>query len=407
MQRIKQIKSLSINSLAWRNLTQKPFRTVCLIIITLLFSATLFGGSILTKNLSDGISGMASRLGADILIVPYGYEKQLEVALLRGEPSTFYLKADLADKIKTIEGVTAVSSQMFIASLSAGCCSSKVQLIGFDQATDFVITPWMQQHLTKTLQANEVVIGSKIQADIGDEILFYNQPFRVAAKMDSTGMGFDTSVFMSMDTAYNLMKKANLLSGDVDHIKDYVSSLFIRVNPNYQPKMIVNQIMQKYATEYNLDFIITKGMISNIYNWLTTFSFIIYGLAIIFWILAIAVIFIVYSSTINERRREVGILRILGASRRMLVKMLFTESIIISFIGGIMGIMISAILLIAFRMLICQSLGLPCANVTLSSGIEYALWVFLLTLIIAPLASVYSILSITRTDSYQTFREGE
>ena len=58
-------------------------------------------------------------------------------------------------------------------------------------------------------------------------------------------------------------------------------------------------------------------------------------------------------------------------------------------------------------MLICQSLGLPCANVTLSSGIEYALWVFLLTLIIAPLASVYSILSITRTDSYQTFREGE
>ena len=304
MQRIKQIKSLSINSLAWRNLTQKPFRTVCLIIITLLFSATLFGGSILTKNLSDGISGMASRLGADILIVPYGYEKQLEVALLRGEPSTFYLKADLADKIKTIEGVTAVSSQMFIASLNAGCCSSKVQLIGFDQATDFVITPWMQQHVTKTLQANEVVIGSKIQADIGDEILFYNQPFRVAAKMDSTGMGFDTSVFMSMDTAYNLMKKANLLSGDVDHIKDYVSSLFIRVNPNYQPKMIVNQIMQKYATEYNLDFIMTKGMISNIYNWLTTFSFIIYGLAIIFWILAIAVIFIVYSSTIDERRRE-------------------------------------------------------------------------------------------------------
>ncbi|OCG24874.1 hypothetical protein A9G22_03320 [Gilliamella sp. App2-1] len=54
------------------------------------------------KKLSLGISGMANRLGADSLIVPYGYEKNMEVVLLRGEPSSFYVKVDLIDKIKDI-----------------------------------------------------------------------------------------------------------------------------------------------------------------------------------------------------------------------------------------------------------------------------------------------------------------
>lgn len=407
MQITAQMKPLTINRLAWRNLTQTPFRTTCLIVITLLFAATLFGGSILTKNLSDGIAGMANRLGADILIVPYGYEKELEVALLRGEPSSFYLKADLASKVKNIKGVSAVSSQLFIASLNAGCCTTKVQLIGFDPVTDFVISPWMQQQRTTLLTGNEVVVGAKIVAKIGDEIMFYNQPFRVVAKMDSTGMGFDSSVFMSMDAAYNLMKTAHLITGDVDHIKDYASSIFVRVDSEYQPKTIVNQIMQNYAVDYNLDFVMTKSMISNIFKWLHSFSLIVYSLAAIFWLLAVVVIFIVYSATINERRREVAILRILGASRLMLVKMLFRESIIISFIGGVIGISIAAVLLYAFRMLICQSLGLPCANISLMNALVYALIVFMLTLIIAPLASIYSVLSISRTDSYHAFKEGE
>ncbi|WP_345488501.1 ABC transporter permease [Orbus sasakiae] len=407
MQNKVQCKPITMNNLAWRNLTRKPFRTSCLIIITLLFAATLFGGSVLTKNLSNGISGMADRLGADILIVPYGYEKNMEVALLRGEPSSFYLKSDVAQKIKSIKGITSVSSQLFIASLNAGCCSSKVQLIGFEQDTDFVISPWMSTQLSRPLHDNEVVVGSKITANVGDEVIFFNQPFIIAAKMDSTGMGFDTSVFMTMQAAHSLMKKAELITGDVDHIADYASSVFIRVDPDYQPKEVVNQIMQKYAVDYNLDFIMTKGMITNIYKWLNSFSMIVFGLSTLFWLLAVVVIFIVYSSTINERKREVSILRILGASRASLVKMLLAESLIVSSIGGLIGIGFAAIVLFAFRLLICQSLGLPCANLALSDSIIYALMVFILTLLIGPLASIYSVLSITRTDSYNSFREGE
>lgn len=400
-------KPITISNLAWRNVQRRPFRSCCLIIIIMLFSATLFGGSVLMKNLSLGISGMADRLGADILIVPYGYEKNLEVALLRGEPSSFYLKVDLIDKIKEIKGIDAISPQLFIASLNAGCCSSKVQLIGFDQHSDFVIKPWLQSQLTTPLNDNEVVVGSKISSHVGDEIKFFNHPFKIAAKMDSTGMGFDTSVFMTLQAARTLMKEAKLVEGDVDHFANYVSSVFIKVNPDYQPKDIVNQIMPKYAMDYNIDFVMTKGMLSNISKWLNSFSTIVYSLSAIFWFLAIIVIFVIFSSMLNERKREISLLRILGTSRLTLVKMLLRESLIISALGGIVGILIASVLLYAFSVLICQSIGLPCINISLFDAVIYAIIVFVLTLIIGPLSSIYSALAMTKFDTYSTLREGE
>lgn len=401
------MQEITIANLAWRNIQRRPFRSCCLIIIIMLFSATLFGGSVLMKNLSLGISGMANRLGADILIVPYGYEKNLEVALLRGEPSSFYLKADLVDKIKDIKGIEAVSPQLFIASLSAGCCTSKVQLIGFDQQSDFVIKPWLQTQLEQSLQDDQVVVGSKITSNIGDEIKFFNHPFKIAAKMDSTGMGFDTSVFMTIPAAQSLMKETNLIEGDTDHFANYVSSIFVKVNPDYQTKDIVNQIMPKYAIDYNIDFVMTKGMLSNISKWLNGFSTIVYSLSAIFWVLAIIVIFVIFSSSLNERKREISLLRILGASRSDLVKMLLRESLIISALGGLTGIVVAGILIYAFSLLICQTIGLPCMNISITDGLIYAFIVFLLTLIIGPLSSIYSALSLTKFDTYQTLREGE
>jgi putative ABC transport system permease protein len=402
-----QEKPITIANLAWRNIQRRPFRSCCLIIIIMLFSATLFGGSVLMKNLSLGISGMANRLGADILVVPYGYEKNLEVALLRGEPSSFYLKADLIDKIKAIKGIEAVSPQLFIASLNAGCCTAKVQLIGFDQHSDFVIKPWLQTQLSQPLTDNQVVVGSKISSNVGDEIKFFDHPFKIAAKMDSTGMGFDTSVFMTIPAAQTLMKQANLIEGDTEHFANYVSSIFVKVEPDYQPKNVINQIMPKYAIDYNIDFVMTKGMLSNIAKWLNGFSTIVYSLSAIFWVLAIIVIFVIFSSSLNERKREISLLRILGASRSDLVKMLLRESLIISALGGIAGIVIASVLIYAFSLLICQSIGLPCMNISITDGFIYAFIVFILTLIIGPLSSIYSALSMTKFDTYQTLREGE
>ncbi|MBQ7901799.1 MAG: ABC transporter permease, partial [Clostridia bacterium] len=58
-------KKLTTTDLALKNLKRKPFRTAGLIIIVGLLSFVLFGGSILSVNLKNGLAGTQSRFGAD------------------------------------------------------------------------------------------------------------------------------------------------------------------------------------------------------------------------------------------------------------------------------------------------------------------------------------------------------
>ena len=113
--------------LARENLKRRKYRAVCLIVLVALCSFTIFAGGVFNVKLRNGLETLSGRLGADLLVVPYGYEKDMQAALLRGEPSTFYLKADLAGRLAGLPGVVAASPQLFMASLSAGCCTVKVR----------------------------------------------------------------------------------------------------------------------------------------------------------------------------------------------------------------------------------------------------------------------------------------
>jgi len=398
---------LTTRYLAIKNLKRKPLRAYCLVLIVAALTFTMFGGGLLNEKLRGGLAILGQRMGADILVVPYGYEKNIEGALLRGEPSTFYLKSDLTRKISKIPGVAASSPQLFMASLSAGCCTAKVQLIGFDPASDFTVQPWMQENMGRALQPGEVIVGSMIIPDAGEKIKFFGREFTIAAKMDRTGMGFDTSVFMSLENAHELMREANLVSGDTEAIKDYISSVAIKVETGFEPKTVANATSEAYAIDYNLDIIVTKSMLTDLNERLQNLSYLIYGLSLLLWLLAVVVIFIVFSVTLNERKREISLLRILGASRKQLVKLLLTESVYISIGGTCLGIILAGIIVAMFGSLIFSTLGLPYAPAEGGSVIFNLFFTFIIGVAIAPLANIYSVLVITKFDSYSTLREGE
>jgi putative ABC transport system permease protein len=392
--------------LAWNNLKRRPCRSVSLAGMVALFAFTLFAGTILNENLSRGLDGLAERLGADILIVPYGYERQTQAALLRGEPSTFYMKADLLDKARGLPGVVQASPQFFLASLDAGCCSSKVQIIGYDPASDFLVRPWTRKNLGE-LKRGQIVVGSRIITEVGGEIILFDTPFTIAAKMEPTGMGFDTSVFMTLDDVYGLMRKAGLAEGDPDEADRFISSIAVKTGPEYSPKEVGNELMRRYAVDYNLDLVLTQTLVSDVAGRLKSVSSLTWALAAAFWLFALGVMSIVFSSILNERRRELSIFRILGASRAWLGRMILLEALFLGLFGALAGLLAASLVMFPFSTLIFQAIGLP--HLQLSGGMILlcAMAVLLLASAVGPLASLYSVLSITRFDIYQTLREGE
>ena len=396
----------------WRiakdNLIRRPFRTGALILLVTLFAFVLFSGSMLAKNMSTGIDSMSQRLGADILIVPSGYDKNMEGALLRGEPSTFYLDGSLTEKIEQIPGVAQASAQLFIASMDAECCSLPVQFIGYDPDTDFVIYPWLSKQLHEPLKKNEVMAGSFIISNKGDTLTFFNQPVQVMEKLDKTGMGFDTTLFMSMETARAMMQEAHKIKPFPEPPKEnWISSVMIRVDKSSDINKVAYDIMKKYTKAYDIRVIISKDMMRDIAGKLQNISTLIYGLSGVFWLIAVGVLVIVFSMTLNERKREFALLRILGATRKKLSAIIINESLMISAIGASIGVILGAIIIFSFSTLISDYIGLPYLLPSWGFILFIMLASFILAALVGPLASFYSAIKIGRSDVYLTMRENE
>ncbi|MBR6155249.1 MAG: ABC transporter permease, partial [Treponema sp.] len=160
-------KAITVKSLALSNIRKKPYRTTALTILVALASGVLFGTLLLTASIKGGLNGIKNRIGADLMIVPEGYEAQAESVLLSGEPNYFYMDKSIEETVRGIQGVGEVSSQFYLTSLSESCCDFPIQIIGFDPETDFIVKSWARKKVKSSGTDDEELIlaGSNITTE--------------------------------------------------------------------------------------------------------------------------------------------------------------------------------------------------------------------------------------------------
>lgn len=396
---------LSTRRIASANLAQKPFRSLSLALVVAIFAFMLFAGSMISANLQSGISSLSARMGADLLVVPQGSGKKMESVLLRAEPSTFYIDESVLDVVKDIPTVAQASGQLFISSLDAQCCTVKVQLIGIDQSTDFVVEPWLRKAVDRPLTGNEVIVGDYIFGEIGSEIMFYNQKFTIVGRLEPSGMGFDSSVFMSMEAARRI---AHIASPDMGNKVDKAySSILVRVKPGVDPISISDEVLDRMGLKANVNFVFASNMMSDTSAKLQNIVTVMYSAAAGVWLVAALVMFVVFFFAFNERQKEFATLRALGASKSKVVAIVMTESFLMSLAGTVVGMLFGWLFLEVFSVSIAKAIGLP--YLSPASG---AFWGTVVTsavagLVTCPLATLPTAWRIGRKDIYTSLREGE
>lgn len=396
---------LSTRRIASANLAQKPFRSLSLALVVAIFAFMLFAGSMISANLQSGISSLSARMGADLLVVPQGLGKKMESVLLRAEPSTFYIDESVLDIVKDIPTVAQASGQLFISSLDAQCCTVKVQLIGIDQSTDFVVEPWLRKAVDRPLTGNEVIVGDYIFGEIGSEIMFYNQKFTIVGRLEPSGMGFDSSVFMSMEAARRI---AHLASPDMGNKVDKAySSILVRVKPGVDPISISDEVLDRMGLKANVNFVFASNMMSDTSAKLQNIVTVMYSAAAGVWLVAALVMFVVFFFAFNERQKEFATLRALGASKSKVIAIVMTESFLMSLAGTVVGMLFGWLFLEVFSVSIAKTIGLP--YLSPATG---AFWGTVVTsavagLVTCPLATLPTAWRIGRKDIYTSLREGE
>jgi putative ABC transport system permease protein len=110
---------------------------------------------------------------------------------------------------------------------------------------------------------------------------------------------------------------------------------------------------------------------------------------------------------VNERQREIGLLRAMGGNRGYIFRLMTAEAVQLTAAGGCVGIMIGGAGLFIFRAIITSSLGIPYLWPPVWYFGLLVLGTLLLSVLSGVVASLYPALSSSRLEPYAAIRQGE
>lgn len=397
---------MNLSRLAWSNIRGSAFRSVVVGLCALLVASFAVSTTLIMRGAETSLRLALERLGADILVVPQGAEANAETALLMGVPAEMWMPQDNLEKIASVPGVDKISPQIYLTTLSdAACCSApNMFLVVYDPATDFTITPWLKETIGTGLKLGEVVGGNYVFTPEGAEnILIYGYFVTLLANMEPTGTGLDQTMFFTLETARDIARISNTRAVSPLVIPEgKISAVMVKVTDGADPHQVAIDILQ---TIPNVTPIESPNMFQAYRKQMSGLLTTVLAVMAITWILSVTLIGLVFSMAANERRRELGVLRALGASRSHVLRSLLAEAGLLALTGGGLGVLLAALVIFAFRRVIVDTIGLPfifpeLPSLLLQVGIGVAL-----SLLSVTLAALLPAVRISRMEPSLAMRE--
>ena len=326
--------------LAVKNLLGRPGRTAALFFLVLLLSLTLCGGGLVLSSLRTGLGSLENRLGADVIVMPAkaALKTDLDTLFLQGTIGPYYMSMSTVDKIAKTEGIDRLSTQIFLSSMRASCCSIPIQVIGFDPKSDFTVSSWLKESRQESLDDGRLLVGSRVNANPGESIKLYNISCPVAGQLQSTGTGLDTAVYCTLPTIRTLMTAAEDLGGYSSISGDpseTVSAVYIKVKEGVDPKDVADSINVHVR---KVKAVQTRSVITTVADSLSGLERILTVLMIAAALLVWLVLFAAFTLMTGERKKEFATLRLCGLSRGRLAGLVFREAAIVSLLGSAAGV---------------------------------------------------------------------
>ncbi len=397
---------MNLLQLAWKNISGNGLRSWVVALCALVVAAFALFATLLLRGAATSLELATDRLGADIVVVPEGAQTEMEGALLMGVPAQFWMPEENVKKLAAIPGVEAVSPQVYLATLvGASCCSvSQMFMIGYDPQTDFTVRPWLDKQLPGGLARGEVIGGDYISAtEAGYGILVYGDLVTLKGNLEPTGTGLDQSLFFTLETAHDIAHISETQAEEPLVIPpNQVSAILVKTKPGADNEKIAVDIFRNLPGVFPIEsanlFQSSRAQLTSLLN------MVVIVMALI-WPLAIVLIGMIYLMAANERRRELGVLRALGATRRFVAESLLTEASLLALCGASVGIFLAVLAIYLFRRLIVSSLGVPFllpspASLALEIGIG-----LLLAMLSVVLAALLPAIKISRQDPAIAMRE--
>ena len=392
-------RQINFLSLSLKNIHHYIFRYGITFVILFLMNIFVFASSIIINGAMDGIEIAKNKIGADLVISSKteNFDEIAENVMYEGLPQTLFVDKKYEDLIKKDSHVTSVVSRLYLATLKgASCCDDQVQLIATDFSNDFLLATVVD---SKELGQNEIILGSKFAANVGEKVKYYGREFVVKEKIEKTGTGYDISGFISYESAKSIMedKQYEDLYGKID--KTATSIIFVNSDNPEITKNIIESQYGKALSVYSMNsklsgYISTVGAIKKIVFILDIFLFII-GFCAIFGITLICT---------DSRKNECGSLLLLGKTKAFVWGLFTLEQVMICLLSVVTSVIITLCIKSLFIVNIESLVNAPVMNSTLSV-VTNSLIIMAIDLIIVLISTGIAIYKLYKVDPCELIKE--
>ena len=419
---------LNAPALIARNLSATRARTAIIIIAVAVVVGLLFSTLVIEIGVRRSTELGSARLGADILLLPsplpnliiyIQWKDPVFIAPSNTTAHLVYLRPRYIDDNGTLErgisaipGVSGVSPQVFVGTLNNS--GRTVALVGFDPKTDFTVLPWLKaggQGQT-SLGPNMAIVGSDTGYGPGDNVDWGSLTLRVTAVLEPTSSTMDRTIFFPIQTAYGLVSGATSSMGlgagqnslSVGFKAGQISALLIKLQKGASEDEVgrlISGAISDYVVIYGA---IATKRVSLETRGIATYEFFLSGL------LGTSVLILVASlasMSINERKREFGLLRSLGATKGSISKVVMGEVGIVSLLGSVLGLAVGGLVLAVSEFFLSQTYSISFIQPTTADLIEFTLGSLGLGMLIGIVAASFPAYRASRMDPYEALTRGE
>lgn len=240
-------------------------------------------------------------------------------------------------------------------------------------------------------------------------VKLYGHEFPVAAQLANTGTSLDNSVFVNMQTVPDVVgysAKVGHAAIPEEYADKAVSAVLIKVKDGYSAQQVASNITKTTGIK-SLGYVYPGGITATTKSNLNVIIRYVTLFVAVFWVMGLIVLLAVFSSAMNERKREFAAYRILGANRSTLVGIIVKESAMIGALGGVIGIAVASLAIFPFSTLIGRQLQLPYLQTNMWNVLALIAVSFVFAVLTGLLASVTTAVKLSAPETYLTLREGE
>ncbi len=324
---------ISLYKVSYKNLLRKKTRSILTIVGIALSAWVLASLMGFNQGYEASLNRDIDNMGFQVMLMAKGCPYEAATLMLKGGTGLRYLKQSVADSILSEAEVEKITPMLMQAVFdpNKGESGGISAYLGVDPATFPQMKTFLEFRQGKWFtnpDAFEAVMGYEAaeleQREVGDKLLIPEKEIEltVVGVLKRTGTQDDGTIFLPINTVQKIFGK-----------QGEITSIGIKVKKEAD--------MAKFEERlYNIPDVQVVSLAQvkqTIMNLVSTAKVMVFSIAIIAVLIAMVGVINTILMSVFERFQEIGILKSIGAMPGDIFKLIWIETLILCFLGGVVG----------------------------------------------------------------------